>query len=199
MLLTDSSIFFFQGYDGLIQDVAIIRGSATVGSVLPAFLPASNWTGVSPFNEVNADNMVLYSNLTDLGAVMSGAVHWEPISADQSASWDSFQLLVDDVLRLQANQTSYNMGSLAHEYITFNQSASTDVNVGFNQLSATVANYTLFPGGSDPANVLLKLVNQPHYLRLAYYNSITGDLGDFTKAATLYFNGSFSAPEPGAT
>lgn len=188
------------GFDGIIQDVATIRGSAVIGSTLPVFLAASNFSGVSPFNGTTPTIINSSTNLTQLSASMSGSVSWEPIPMNQTNQWDSFQLLIDDVLRLQANQTSYDLGNLANNYIAFNSSSSSSTSsISQVQLANTASNFSIYPGGQNPSNILSILVSQPHYLRLAYYNSITGNLGDFTKAATVYFNGTFVSPLNGAT
>ncbi|MCO5599897.1 hypothetical protein L7F22_054004 [Adiantum nelumboides] len=187
------------GYDGIIQDVATIRGSATIGSTLPVFMAASNFVGVSPFNGSTPTVINASTNLTQLSSSMSGSVNWEPIPSNQTDQWDSFQLLVDDVLRLQSKQTFYDLGSLASNFIAFNETDGKPSSISTIELTNTQSNFTLYPGGQEPSNILATLVSQPHYLRLAYYNSITGNLGDFTRAATVYFNGTFISPLNGAT
>ncbi|PWN38419.1 uncharacterized protein FA14DRAFT_159997 [Meira miltonrushii] len=185
-------------YDGIIQDVAVIRGSATSGSTLPVFLAASNFVGVTPFNGTTPTVINTSSNLTQLSESMSGLVNWEPIPSNQTDQWDSYQLLIDDVLRLQSSQTYYDLGTLANNFIAFNGTGATS-SLSSIELANTQSNFTFYPGGQDPSNILATLVSQPHYLRLAYYNSISGNLGDFTRAATVYFNGTFISPPDGAT
>jgi hypothetical protein len=189
------------GFDGIIQDESVILGLATSGSPLPSFLSASNWTGVSPFVGSNATSVqaINSTSLDTLAASMTGTVYWEPLTSEQSQSWDSFQLLVDDVLRLQANVTSYDLGQLASNYVAFNDSSSQASSSSVAGLALYGLNYTLYPGGDSSANILTTLVEQPHYLRLALYNTVTGNLGDFTRAATVWYNGTFLDPEPGAT
>ena len=163
------------GYDGLVQDVATIRGAGIIGTGLPAFLPPSNWTGVAEYGGANDSTSL---------------VHWQPIPSNQTDEWDSFQLLVDDILRLQSGQTSFNVSQLAQYYLDLDSTSS-----GLFPAS----NLSLYPGGDSSVNVQDSIAMQPHYLRLAYYNTNTANLGDFTEAATVFFNGTFVAPGPGAT
>lgn len=165
------------GYDGIIQDVGTIRGAAIIGTGLPSFLPASNWTGVAGYVDAADSN---------------GLIQWEGIPSNQTDEWDSFQLLIDDVLRLQSSQTSFNISQLSQYYL------DTDVNSLSSALSPP-ANLSLYPGGDTSVNIQDTIAMQPHYLRLAYYNTNTASLGDFTEAATLWFNGTFVSPGPGAT
>jgi len=168
------------GYDGLIQDVATIRGSGIIGTGLPSFLAPTNWTGVANFGGA-ADS--------------SGLVHWQDIPSNQTDEWDSFQLLVDDVLRLQSSETYFNISRLSQYFLDTNLDTTSGISSGMLPAS----NLSLYPGGSDAPHVQSVLALQPHYLRLAFYNSNTANLGDFTEAATLFFNGTFVSPQPGAT
>jgi hypothetical protein len=168
------------GYDGLIQDVATIVGTGLSGSAVPVFLAASNWTGVP--NQGGP-------------ASSDGIVHWQGITPNLTDSWDSYQLLVDDVLRLQSIQTSFNM-SLISQYYLNNAGDST------NSLSSSLlpaSNLSYYPVGNDSSQVNALIAQQPHYLRLAYFNSNSGNSGDFTKAATVFFNGTFISPAGGST
>jgi hypothetical protein len=167
------------GFDGLIQDVDTIIGSGISGSSLPSFLAASNWTGVP-----NQGGLVS----------STGLVHWNSITPNLTDSWDSFQLLIDDVLRLQSSQTSFNMSQLSQYYL---DSVTTS-----NSLSSALipsANLSLYPGGNDTSHVDSLIAQQPHYLRLAYFNSNDGSSGDFTKASVVFFNGTFIPAPDGAT
>ncbi|UZJ54875.1 hypothetical protein CBS101457_004195 [Exobasidium rhododendri] len=168
------------GYDGIIQDVATIRGSGIIGTGLPSFLPPSNWTGVPGAGGV--------TNST-------GFVHWSDIPSSQTDQWDSFQLLVDDVLRLQSSETSYNISQLTSYFLASSSSSLDTLSAGL----VPVSNLSSYPGGSDDAHVESIFSLQPHFLRLAFYNSNTANLGDFTEAATLYFNGTFTSPPSGST
>lgn len=167
------------GFDGLIQDVSTIIGSGITGSSLPSFLAASNWTGVPVQGSLGTS---------------TGLVHWNSITPNLTDSWDSFQLLVDDVLRLQSSQTSFNMSQLSQYYL--------DTATTHNSLSSALipsANLSLYPGGNDSSHVDTLVAQQPHYLRLAYFNSNDGSSGDFTKASIVYFNGTFVPSPEGAT
>lgn len=139
---------------------------------------------------------------------------WEPLPENVTDDYDSFQLLVDDVLRLQSTETSFDLTLLPQYYLGSKaiplgaRNASDDSNTTTSSLSSTLAdamlegtqsNFTMYPGGADTENIDNTLAAQPHYLRLAFYDSSSNSVGDFTKAATVYFNGTFIPPSPGAT
>lgn len=121
------------------------------------------------------------SNYTGVDAATnSGLVNWEPIPS--GSNYDGFDLMVDDVLRMSATgETSFDMGSISSFYID----------------DASVSNTTFYPGGGQPSNINTTIANQPHFLRLAY--TTNGSPGDFTMAATVWFNGTFIEPESGRT
>lgn len=149
----------------MIQDVRTVAGDHTLGTDLPVF--ASNnmtWTGVTS-GDISAN----------------GTVSWDPIPDNLTSSWDSYALIVDDVLRYQGSATTFNLSSL----LSFYQSDS-DLGVGGQQLDA--ASTTAFN---------TTIVAEPHYLRLAYVSS--GSYGDSTRAAVAYFNGTWRGDPPGAT
>ena len=87
--------------------------------------------------------------------------------------WSAFNLLVDDVLRYEGPDTSYNLSSLFAEF------------------------------RSQPSNLISQqqiyqtLQKSTHYLRLAY--SSATETGDFTRAALASLNGSFIPPKTGRT
>jgi hypothetical protein len=156
------------GMDGLVEDVATVRGDATIGSDLPIFSStAANWTGVA-------------ANSVDSTTVASGTVAWDPIPDSLQDSWDSFALLVDDVLRYQGTDTNYNLSSLFGSYYS-------DVQHG----------YTNYASNATLDALAQQLASEPHYLRLAYVSS--GQYGDFTRAAIAYYNGTWIDAPPGAT
>lgn len=172
------------GFDGLIQDTSDIVGSGTTGSALPSFAAPNAFTGLLPYSS-NAS-----STATD------GLVQWEPIDDADSDSYDAFQLLVDDVLMYQGTALQYNLSRL----VDFYQPAS--VQTQSSSSSSTTAssssmNFTYYPAALS--NINQTLASQPHYLRLAYLDTQSGSTGDFTRAATVYFNGTFIAPQYGAT
>lgn len=149
------------GYDGIIQDESVIRGDSTAGTDIPTFLPASNWTGVNATTGI-------------------GFVHWQ--AAPANSTYDGFDLMIDDVLRVSASSTtSFDLGTLPTYYAA----------------SGTTSNTTFYPGGRDDIALRATIADQPHYLRLAY--TTDGSPGDFTEAATVWFNGTFVEPEPGRT
>ncbi|WFC96201.1 hypothetical protein MBRA1_002857 [Malassezia brasiliensis] len=137
------------GFDGLIQDESVIQGDATGSSALPAFA-APPTTG--------------------------SVVHWDSIPDALRATWDSFVLLVDDVVRYQGSGTQFDLHTL---YSQYNTSGSTDAPL---------------LGGSALAGAL---TNATHYLRLAYASA--GSPGDFTMPALMWMNGTFIAPPAGRT
>ena len=134
------------GFDGILQDNGVIQGDATGNSLLPSFS----------------------SSMT-----IDGVIKWNPIPADQRNIWSAFNLLVDDVLRYEGPDTSYNLSSLFAEF------------------------------RSQPSNLLSQqqiyetLQKSTHYLRLAY--SSATETGDFTRAALASLNGSFIPPKTGRT
>lgn len=134
------------GFDGLLQDVKTIQGDATGNSALPSFA---------------------------MNATTSSLIHWDPIPPSLTGSWDSFALLVDDVLRYMGPLTSYNLSSLMDSY----KQEPSDV--------------------VQPSQVTQNLQTGVHYLRLAY--SSGGMPGDFTQAALAWMNGTFVPPPPGRT
>ncbi|WFD44019.1 hypothetical protein MPSI1_002684 [Malassezia psittaci] len=137
------------GFAGLIQDVNVIQGDAAGSSSLPGFAnPAMN------------------------GSVLS----WNPIPSALLSTYDSFVLLVDDVVQLQGSNTQYDLRSLYDQY---NSSGSTE--------SQLLSYETLFTD----------ITNLNHYIRLAYASA--GEPADFTMPATAYMNGTFLAPSPGRT
>lgn len=175
------------GFDGIIQNVAVIIGSGLSGSSTPVFLAASNWTGVANYGSLE--------NSTSL-------IHWQSIPSNLSNQWDSFQLLIDDVLRLQSSQTFFNSSLISQYYLNTSSSFNLDSSSSSYSLASTLlpaSNLSLYPGGNDSTQVTSLIASQPHYLRLAYYSSNSGNSGDFTKAATVWFNGTFISPEPGST
>lgn len=171
----------------------MIRGSAPSGSALPRFMNPSNWTGLSPYSD---------------SPTAKGIVHWEPIPDNVTESYDSFQLLIDDVLRLQSSDTSFDLSLLPQYYLgsaapSFGTSNNTDTDLLSSLSSALTGgartNFSYYPGGSQPSNIVQNMANQPHYLRLAYYDSNTATVGDFTEAAVVWYNGTFVEPGPDAT
>ncbi|WFC99595.1 hypothetical protein MYAM1_002340 [Malassezia yamatoensis] len=137
------------GFAGLIQDVNVIQGDAAGSSSLPEFAnPAMN------------------------GSVLS----WNPIPSALLSTYDSFVLLVDDVVQFQGSGTQYDLRSLYHQY---NSSGSTE-----SQLLSYDALFT-------------DITNLNHYIRLAYASA--GESADFTMPATAYMNGTFLPPSHGRT
>lgn len=134
------------GFDGLLQDVKTIQGDATGNSALPSFA---------------------------MNATASSLIHWNPIPPSLTGSWDSFALLVDDVLRYTGPKTSYNLSSLLD---TFKKEPSDVI---------------------PPSQVMQDLQSGVHYVRLAY--SSGGTPGDFTETALAWMNGTFVPPPPGRT
>ena len=132
------------GFDGLLQDVKTIQGDATGNSALPSFA---------------------------MNASTSPLIQWDPIPASISGSWDSFALLVDDVMRYMGPHTSYNLSSLLDSY----KQEPSDV--------------------IPSSQIMQSLQTGVHYLRLAY--SSGGTPGDFTQAALAWMNGTFVPPPPG--
>lgn len=183
------------GFDGIIQDVSVIVGSGLTGSSTPTFLPSSNWTGVNNYGRGEVQNS-------------TSLVHWQEIPSNLTDEYDSFQLLIDDVLRLQSSQTFFNLSLLSQYYLNTlpftldDNSSSGGGGSSSSGLASTLlpaSNLTLYPIGNDSTQVLSLIASQPHYLRLAYYSSTTGNSGDFTKAATVWYNGTFISPESGST
>ncbi|SPC67646.1 uncharacterized protein UHOD_08457 [Ustilago sp. UG-2017b] len=81
------------GFDGLLEDNAVVQGDATGGTARPTF----------------------NTTLTTFAAA-DGVVSWNPIPAEQVAEWDGYELLVDDVLRYSGKATTYNITSLVHVF-----------------------------------------------------------------------------------
>lgn len=152
------------GFDGIIQDVAVIRGDAVAGTGIPTFFPTSVWQGVSPQSPTG-----------------DGLVRWSDLPADQPGAWDGFALLVDDVLRYAGPATSFNLSTLAEAYLS-------DDSIG-------AANLSEYPGAA--AALQANIASQPHWLRLAY--SLQGVPGDYTRAATVYWNSTFIEAPRGRT
>ncbi|TKY86288.1 hypothetical protein EX895_005113 [Sporisorium graminicola] len=76
------------GFDGLLEDDAVVQGDATGGTARPTFnTTATTWAGAG------------------------GVVQWNPIPSSLAADWDAYALLVDDVLRYQGDATSFNLSS----------------------------------------------------------------------------------------
>ncbi|CDW97077.1 hypothetical protein [Sporisorium scitamineum] len=143
------------GFDGLLEDDAVVQGDATGGTARPTFnTTASTW------------------------AASQGVVRWNAIPSNLTTDWDGYALLVDDVLRYQGSETSFNLSS---------------------SLLDVYAEERLEDGQSEasmPSNTTLREV--PHYLRVAY--SSQGSAGDFTRAATAWLaDGMWKDASPGAT
>lgn len=81
------------GFDGLLEDTAVVQGDATGGTARPSFN-----TTASTF------------------ASADGVVTWNAISEEEVADWDAYQLLVDDVLRYQGKATKYNSSGLVDAF-----------------------------------------------------------------------------------
>ncbi|KAN0060606.1 hypothetical protein ACQY0O_007264 [Thecaphora frezii] len=81
------------GFDGLLQDVATVRGDATAGTGRPTFV--TNSTNWSPD---------------------SGIIEWAAIDGEQKKDWNGFNLLVDDVLRYQGSATLFNLSTLPDRF-----------------------------------------------------------------------------------
>lgn len=144
------------GFDGLIQDVATVRGDGTIGSALPSFLTNSTtWSGVTALPNA------------------TGIVEWVGIPNSLKDTYDSIALLVDDVLRYQGTDTLFDLGSLYTAY---------GANVSLSDEGITVTNSSW----REKVELARALATEPHYLRLAYVSQ--GNYGDFTRAATAYFN-----------
>ncbi|KAK0548263.1 hypothetical protein OC845_003662 [Tilletia horrida] len=150
------------GFDGLIQDVATVIGDGVSGTGLPTFLNSSiNWAG---FDGVNAS--------------ANGLVAWAPLNTSDpdQQGFDSFNLLVDDVLRYSGSGTTFNLSSLLED---------------FTELAD--------PSDSNSTALNDAIRRQPHYLRLAFASGSGSTPGDFTRAAIAYSNGTFVDAPPGAT
>lgn len=144
------------GYDGIVQDIATIRGDATMGSDLPSFIGGRNWTGVD--DETN-----------------TGWVYWDDLPAQ--GGYDGFDLIVDDVLRLSSTtSTRYNLAEVLDHYQMV------------DGVNGQLNNLTFYPAPSQAA-INQTIVSQPHFLRLAYTSQ--GSPGDFTAAATAFWNGTW--------
>lgn len=171
------------GFDGLIQDTSDIIGSGQTGSALPAFLGSSNFTGLLPFS----------SNVSS--AATNGLIQWHPVNDSDAGSYDSFQLLVDDVLMYQGPATQFNLSRL----VDFYQPTSTQAQGDSTSTTTSSMNFTYYPAPNAQLILNDTLATQPHYIRLAYMDSQSGSVGDFTRAATAYFNGTLKQPQYGAT
>lgn len=143
------------GFDGLLQDTRVIQGDAVGDSLLPAF----------------AMNNESWSNTA------SRIITWQPIPAIARDSWDSFMLLVDDVLRYEGPSTQYDLAQLP----AFFAANSTSKALGL--ISPAALNATIDAG--------------MHYIRIAYAKA--GSPGDFTKPALAALNGTWIDPAPGRT
>lgn len=142
------------GFDGLLQDNAVVQGDATRGTGRPTFNTSS-----------------------DTWRASDGVVRWNAIDSEQDADWDGYALLVDDVLRYQGAQTSYNLSAIVDVF------AHEAMHDGHDSASA-------------PSNQTLRTL--PHYLRLAFTSQ--GSPADFTRAATAFLHNAtwIDAPQ-GAT
>ncbi|KAL4402153.1 hypothetical protein ACI68E_001805 [Malassezia pachydermatis] len=79
------------GFDGLLQDDAVVQGDATGSSALPEFSASQDQPGV---------------------------IQWMPIPSHLTDTWTGFSLLVDDVVRHVGPGTSYNLTSLLDTFMT---------------------------------------------------------------------------------
>ncbi|KAE8208374.1 hypothetical protein CF327_g7115 [Tilletia walkeri] len=153
------------GWDGLIQDVAVVIGDGVMGTGRPVFLNSStNWAG-----------------LNSSSPTANGLVAWAPLNnSDLSQSgFDSFNLLVDDVLRYSGSGTTFNLSSLEADYSDISQSDNSSA--------------------SPSVSLTDTLRDEPHYLRLAFASGSGSIPGDFTRAAIAYYNGTFVDAPAGAT
>ncbi|WFD33256.1 hypothetical protein MCUN1_000069 [Malassezia cuniculi] len=142
------------GFDGILQDLTVIQGDATGNSLLPEF-------------SVNAHEWL---------TTASRIVTWKPIPDFARDTWDSYMLLVDDVLRYHGPGRSFDLASLQ------------------NLLYSTSSYH------SDlilPSVINSTIQNSAHYLRLAYAKN--GVPGDFTMVATAFLNGTWIDPPFGRT
>ncbi|KAK0521878.1 hypothetical protein OC834_006496 [Tilletia horrida] len=150
------------GFDGIIQDVATVIGDGTLGTGRPVFLNSStNWAGVNSSSPI-----------------ANGIVAWAPLNTSDpdQQGFDSFNLLVDDVLRYSGSGTTFNLSTLIEDF---------DVGTGADD--------------GTGAALVDQLQREPHFLRLAFASGSGSSPGDFTRAATVYFNGTFVDAPPGAT
>ncbi|CAD6902836.1 unnamed protein product [Tilletia controversa] len=147
------------GWDGIIQDVAVVIGDGISGTGRPTFLNSStNWAGLNS-SSPTANGLVAWASLNT--------------SDPNQRGFDSFNLLVDDVLRYSGSGTSFNLSSLEADFAEDPTSAG------------------LLQGDT--------LRNEPHYLRLAFASGSGSNPGDFTRAAIAYHNGTFIDAPAGAT
>jgi len=129
MFLNGAAAF---GFDSIVQTPAELQRDGPAGTQLPSFITNSTGFNASvPFQQ----QMIM----------------WNGFPADNSAGWDGFSLLVDDVERLVGNVLNFSLAAL-------------DASV-------------------------------PHFFRLAFQTE--GVSGDYTKAATLWPNGTWVDPAPG--
>lgn len=142
------------GFDGILEDLSVIQGDATGSTLLPEFdVDRSTWLS-SP----------------------SRIVNWKPIPQSARNMWDSYMLLVDDVLRYHGTGTSFDLAELQ------------DI------VSSTS---TFHPGLISASTINNTIQNSAHYLRLAFVKN--GAPGDFTMSATAFFNGTWKNPPMGRT
>ena len=143
------------GFAGILQDAREIQGDATGNSLLPKFA---------------------MSNVS-LGTGAQRIVRWEGVPASAAGTWDTFMLLVDDVLRYEGSNTEFNLSSL------------------LSDLPGNATSYAL--GLVHPEQLRASLQHGVHYLRLAYAKN--GQAGDFTMPAQAWLNGTWIPPAPGRT
>jgi hypothetical protein len=137
------------GFDGLLQDNAVVQGDATGGTARPSFnTTPQDW------------------------ARSEGVVRW---NAFEDGGWDGYQLLVDDVLRYEGAQTSFNLMSVVDRMV--------------QQIEADGQ-----PLDTAPSN---ETMSAKHYVRVAF--SAAGSPGDFTRAAVALANGTWIPAPSGAT
>jgi len=159
------------GWDGLLQDTAVVIGDGTRGTGLPQFLNSStNWAGVNSSSPL-ADGMLSWAAINS--------------SDPDQEGFDSFNLLVDDVLRYSGSGTTFNLSSIIQSF--------TDVAGGSDEQAGS-SNQT---AGMQDAAIGEAIRTEPHYLRLAFASG--AGPGDFTRAAIAYFNGTFVDAPEGAT
>ncbi|EPQ30269.1 uncharacterized protein PFL1_02385 [Pseudozyma flocculosa PF-1] len=116
------------GFDGLLQDVATVRGDATGGTGQPRFL--TNSTGWPR---------------------AGGVVEWAGLEGDEErGQWSGFNLLVDDVLRYQGAGTTFNLSSLpdlfAQQRRREGQEGDDDAGLGAGSAPTASLNATLREG-----------------------------------------------------
>ncbi|SNX85391.1 uncharacterized protein MEPE_04100 [Melanopsichium pennsylvanicum] len=140
-------------FDGLLEDDSVVQGDATGGTARPSFnTTSSDWN------------------------VTQAVVRWNEIPQAEVNDWDGYMLLVDDVLRYQGSETSFNLSQGLIEVYEEEKQGNAGVGVGNDTV-----------------------MELPHYVRLAF--SSQGSPGDFTRAAVARFgnNASWIAAPLGAT